>query len=859
MREPIAHISNSGLARQIGTTRHSERIVATQASSVPALVTMSSHTPVGRLEFLRTLSLSEEERATVPVSTKGKFEWMNARYPMILLPAFPSVSEVRNEATERSGRIFRDWESLHSILNKHEDVLRKRWIKKSQDQRKRILLTAWPNMATTHRPDFRALREEPTEQRRRNATRFRNEYLYPYINLEDLVKGHNLLLFFHSRGRNVPHVFSSFDRKTYRLGLTCNAIQQSFLEGYTMMLNGQTSPTTYGRLLDWSLHEEAQNLMKIGIGDQPGEGLVTLEIQEKILRFLVECAEIILHDLLPLIKSSTSVPQSLPPPTSHHTDTEWPSLAAVVAEAPYQVPKQFDFSGIRSLVMAKRAEAEDHIWSLREDPGYFQDAVSEWSEHRGERLLDLNGKRHPDLNKPVFWENVLDLVITDAYSNLVMWDLAQKELSYIVKIREHHGSRINPNQRMPADYEIALCHFRNLVERMRFAPLTVFQQGISSSPPLRKYYRRKQFLDGRMGVVVLPEKRRDDYLLWLIERFRIEGHVELYGLSKLLDELERLTRSNSVIAGAPQIQYISPWIATALSGLAVVGELERQLNLHQPPIPRSLPEKELDVEFDKRTVLNDVMFKAGREGKFADAGTPLTKFTYPSGKRRTAATTAKRREAEKNLDMFWQTVDEHYVRNLGKPIHELLSGILVPRELDRTPEWVEPSPSAKPEKSDLASAITDEFPTFIIDDHPPERAEAREPIKSKVKTRGQATERTDETVPKDKPLELPLPTIIVSKRAHKVFSAILHNSPQDSVSGEIPWTEFLHALSSAGFAIQKQYGSAWLFTPLDTTMRPIMFHEPHPSNKIPIQIAWRHGNRLRKTYGWNAETFVMTR
>src|SRR5271170_1068836 len=96
---------------------------------------MSSHTPVGRLEFLRTLKLSEEERSTVPGDTKGKFEWMNARNPMIIVPAFPSASQVRKEATVRSSRIFRDWETLHNILKIHEDVLRKRWVKKSQDQR----------------------------------------------------------------------------------------------------------------------------------------------------------------------------------------------------------------------------------------------------------------------------------------------------------------------------------------------------------------------------------------------------------------------------------------------------------------------------------------------------------------------------------------------------------------------------------------------------------------------------------------------------------------------------------------------------------------------------------------------------
>ena len=815
---------------------------------------MASHTPIGRLEFLRTLNLSEEERSTVPGDTKEKFEWMNARYPMILLPAFPSVSQVRNEATERSSRIFTDWERLQNILKTHEDVIRKRWVKKSQDQRKKVLLTAWPNMATMHRPDFHALRNEPKEPRRRNETRFRNEHLFPYINLEDLLKANNLLLFFHSRGHTQPHVFSSFDRKTYRLGLTCNAIQQSLLEGYTMMLTGQTSPTTYGRLLDWSLREEAQDLIKIGIGDQPGEGLVTLEIQEKILHFLIECADNILHDLLPL--ASTSVPQQLPPPSSINTDTEWSSVANVFAEAPYKVPEQLDFSGLRALVIAKRSEAEDHIWSLREDPEYFQDVVSQWSKHRPERLPDLNGKPHPDLDKPVFMENLLTSVVIDAYCNLIMWDLVENELSKLIKLHDPYGSRVNPNQRMPADYEIALCHFRNLIERMHFAPLITFQGGISSSPPLRKYYTRKQFPDGRMGIMpVQPHNRRDDYFLWLIERFRIEGQVELYGLSELLDELERLTRSTSVIGGDPQIQFISPWIAKALSGLAVIGELERQLNLHQPPIMRSLPENELDAEFDRRNALVDAVSKAGRKGGFADAATPLTKFKYPAGKRRTAATTAKRREAERNLDIFWQTVDGHYSRILGKPLHEFLSGILVSRELERTPEWVEPSPSPRPEKPASTDTITDGFATFFLEDRP---RETPQPIKSKIKTRGQATERPDEIIPIEEPQNLPLPTIAVTRRAHKVFSAILpERSALDSIPGEIPWTEFLHALSSAGFAIQKQYGSAWLFTPLDTTMRPIMFHEPHPSSKIPIQVAWRHGSWLRNRYGWSAKTFTI--
>ena len=50
-----------------------------------------------------------------------------------------------------------------------------------------------PNMAATHRPDFHALTRETIDVRRRNASRLRNDYLLPFINLEDLLKANNLL------------------------------------------------------------------------------------------------------------------------------------------------------------------------------------------------------------------------------------------------------------------------------------------------------------------------------------------------------------------------------------------------------------------------------------------------------------------------------------------------------------------------------------------------------------------------------------------------------------------------------------------------------------------------------------------
>jgi len=101
------------------------------------------------------------------------------------------------------------------------------------------------------------------------------------------------------------------------------------------------------------------------------------------------------------------------------------------------------------------------------------------------------------------------------------------------------------------------------------------------------------------------------------------------------------------------------------------------------------------------------------------------------------------------------------------------------------------------------------------------------------------------------------PSIKIDKRAQKVLAALFYDPTRDA-PGEIPWSEFLHTFASINFGIEKQHGSAWVFTPPEESQRAIIFHEPHPSSKIPLRIARRHGRRLSRAYGWTKETFVLT-
>ena len=596
--------------------------------------------------------------------------------------------------------------------------------------------------------------------------------------------------------------------------------------------------------------------MIYGIGFQAGEGLLVLEVQQKILGFLVRCAENILHDLLPLKPHGSIHPPLLTPASITEHNTQWPSVAATLAEAPYRVPVQFDFARVQALFDAKSAEAEDHIWSLREDPGYFQDVVRELGEHRYEHLHDVNGKTHSTLDKTEFWDLVEREVITLAYQRFIMWDLARKDLAEFARIRDQHGVRIHLTQAGHTEYEKAIYRLWMASSDLQHECLKTVQRYTPCSPPLRPYYYRIRNRDPNDIVgydIQIKDLRMYNYFLWLLEHLVDEKEIEKCGLSELLDELDRVTRTSEGFRNS-QHQPISGWIAACLSDLAVVSELQRQLNCHQP---RVVPCCELDDEEVKQRLMTSFSVHLElHDAKldFGDVGTPLTKFNYPSAKTHIATTVAQLHQAEEHLDIFWKRIDDFFWEKKQQTLHNY-AGIVTVRELERTPEWVEPTPLPAPNEQQSAM-VTELFSAFTIQEQSSE-PEKISSMKVKVKTRG-AVISSEVRLKEEPEIEIPYipaPTIPVSKRALKVFSYLFHNPGQETLPGEIPWTDFLHALSSAGFSIEKQHGSAWLFTPPDLSRRPIIFHEPHPSSKTPIHIFRRHGRRLRLAYGWNIDTF----
>ncbi len=121
----------------------------------------------------------------VPVEQPKKSRWIA-----------PSIA--KKQARGHSEKIFKSCAVLWQILASREELIRRRWMKKSKDQRRQILLTAWPSMPARHRPDFHQVFDPSARGDPNNEDIFK----WPGINLEDLLQAKTLLLLLNSRGRN---------------------------------------------------------------------------------------------------------------------------------------------------------------------------------------------------------------------------------------------------------------------------------------------------------------------------------------------------------------------------------------------------------------------------------------------------------------------------------------------------------------------------------------------------------------------------------------------------------------------------------------------------------------------------------
>ncbi|KAI1779421.1 hypothetical protein F4818DRAFT_140310 [Hypoxylon cercidicola] len=822
----------------------------------------------------------------VEMPDPGDLDWVSNSDPFgiftsrgIAAPKILPPSEVRREAKDRTTNIFAYHEKLQRILERHEATIRKRWEKKTRTQRLGVLLQAWPGMPLTHRPDFAAFRKH-SRNLNSVAIQHRSSFIWPIINQEDLGDPKTLTLLLNSRGRNPPHLFAASDGEGMHLGQVTMAIVPIFLNEYVMTLNGMARQEDYGRLLAWDEHEDAFSWMNDHKQFLPGEGLLVLEFQERLLEFLVDCCKTILHEIpLDRMTSDEFAIQPEPPLKESLDATGFSTLSIMAKEAPYRPPAKLDLQKIESLLSARTVRAEDHIWSLREDPSYFAETMLDMKEH----LPDIHSttKSHRD---DLAWARVISSVLAESFFQLEGFAELRNQATHLRELSGKYGPELSPEKDLPEEYLAALLRFQHYLNQMTKGVLSQLNLSVAASPPLRAFFVQnvtRSTKSSKIKVIPNNAMKRDKVatqLIWLLQTLWEDDHnLFLCRMTTVIDELDRLLK-----AEPKALELVSPYIAMLIGELSITGECLRQLEIFQPwanGFEGALVDREEGIkkEFAEHTRAWAQVHDAFKEQNIVAVrhlGDPSGgKFQYPVGKRQNKANVETLRRSEANLDAFWNAVDDMLYRKAGSLNGTAYKQVLSqPRYLQRTPEWVEPA-AKKEEKSNQTHQQNNgsyEYvsPSSRLFQGTETTSSARAEVlasgagKTKVKRRGmlgpESTSENDIALPPAGSVADSQPTFKVDARALKVFRTVFFDPAANTSVGEVAWRDFLHAMDSTGFTAQKLYGSVWHFQPtrLDVE-RSIQFHEPHPRGKIPFLVARRHGRRLSQAYGWYGTMFVL--
>ncbi|KAJ8129257.1 hypothetical protein O1611_g4371 [Lasiodiplodia mahajangana] len=791
-------------------------------------------------------------------------------------PKIPKPSEVRQEAKDRSTNIFAHYEKLQGILERHEATIRKRWEKKTRTQRLAILLQAWPGMPLTHRPDFAAFYKHAGNLNS-VAIQHRSSFIWPLINQEDLGDPKTLPLLLNSRGRHHPSLFAASDGEAMHLGKVTMAIVPIFLNEHVMTLNGITRKEDYGKLIAWEDHEDAFDWMHSRKQFLPGEGLMILEFQERLLEFLVDCCKAILHDIpLDEMTSDNFTIQPEPPLKESLDGTGFSTLSIMAKEAPYRPPARLDLEKIESLLSARTVRAEDHIWSLREDPSYFVETMLDMKDH----LVGAHSTSKSPRDDS--WARVISSVLIESFSQLESFAELRNQATHLCELSGKYGPELSPQKDLPEEYLAALLRFQHYLNQVTKGVLDRLKWSVAASPPLRAFFARIDPKSTSSSMKIMPNAIKKDkvtqQLLWLLQTLSEDGYdLFLCRMTTVIDELDRLLK-----AEPKALELVSSYIAMLIGELSIAGECLRQLEIFQPwanGFESALVDREEGIkkefkEYTKAWAKVQDTFKEHNISAVRQLGDPSDgKFQYPVGKRQNKANIETLRKSEANLDAFWNVVDDMLYRKAGSLDGTAYQKVLSqPRYLQRTPEWVEPA-ARKDEKSNQNDKQNNGSYDYVLpfsrlfQETGPASSVRTEVLASgagKIKVKRRGVPETESTSEKDTAPLLPgslldiQHTFKVDARTLKVFRTVFFDPAANTTAGEVAWRDFLHAMECTGFTAEKLYGSVWHFQPtrLDVE-RSIQFHEPHPRGKIPFLVARRHGRRLSRAYGWYGTMFVL--
>ncbi|CCD51808.1 hypothetical protein BofuT4P10000090001 [Botrytis cinerea T4] len=763
--------------------------------------------------------------------------------------------------------IKKNWGLLQKILGAYESIIRKRWLKKSKVKRAQLLKELYPEIPKQHAPDFENMRAR-WEGTPLNSKEDQKSMETPYLNLEDLTQGMFLPLFLNSRGRYSPHLFVHADIYAMHYGLNMWIIQE---------------PKVYDGLAPWKSaavfrnpdlgeyieflesKERSDEAYASGLGFSPPKAMLILRAQAFTYQFLVNCCSAILHDIPTLLDNNHDFNIVTEPEDISASSSQRLSTAFSAIESPYRPPSQIDFQRIEDLLEARLAAAEDHLWSLREDPSYFAE------------ILAARDERHCYTSKSDSKGFEVHNVLEYACISLLVWNNLLEDFRHWRRLEKKYSADIASDRQLPSEYERAfVCFWDNLARTSEFLRLENLRRDILFTKSFRAGVINDSLNYGAHIARSNVKYATQDKLFFILYELS-QNEVILYcSLPDLVDELERYLLANPNERGR-----ITTLSLSILSDIGIVASISRDLYLYQPWA--STVTQKLKADDGTIKAITDSKWKRlmdllkNLESLPIDEVTKLIDspnfFHYPIERRPNAANNHRMRQAESLLDHVWDIINQSYLETSGKTtlagaLRDLISS---ERGLVRTPEWVEAAPKVKKsreKRTPIDDELVSSFEHVRIEET--KSTQSLEPgdsiFKAKAKSKSrkagpsQESAALTEELPEVEEAQAPREIIKVNKKTYRVFTALFYTPSEKDPPGEISWQDFLQAMAAGGLSSEALYGSIWHFTPQEghpnKPRRSIQFHQPHPG-KLRLGTARFIGRRLNRAFGWDINLFSL--
>ena len=501
-----------------------------------------------------------------------------------------------------------------------------------------------------------------------------------------------------------------------------------------------------------------------------------------------------------------------------------------------------------------------------EDPAFFQEQLKLRVEQgiepcrrvihekvfRGSRNAESATLRFASMN-----------IILDACRDIILWDAIAADIIEIENVRNKLEAHIELSKRLPASYEERLGSFIGLTSLAWRYAIQDIHLVVTSSAEFIQFFELVPAENGEYADFRPKKSTKDEWprILHLLIDLNDLPKTKMMGPLNMLDEMERVMTSDKT-----QRAMIGADMAKEISKLAALAQFNDSLYRHEPTIQCCQ---------DSDTIIDETRARLKPIGELEDIlkimplpryASPMPNVPYPADKKRTFQHTEQMRLAERKLDSFWDNVDKDFVVATGKTLRQWMGSRLTARELQRTEPWQptereqQQQQKQKQHRKKTVDQRPSETPAFGTSPAPEIFSKLSTEPRKKQKTRGKidpgsasSTTEPETTIPQES--EPPVQTFSLSSRALKTMRALYPISTEDRKGRTVMWRDFLHAMYSLGFGVQKRHGSEWYFEPSWKRNAPITIHEPHPKHEMGFNKMRFEANRMARKYGWSSESF----